>query len=331
MAVLVTGGGLLGSLIAAKLIEQGETPIIYDSAPPMEHLKTVLDLNKVKIVRADILDMPDLVDAIKKEGIDCIVHTAGLLLSGVRARPYAGVKINIIGTLNVLEAARILGIRRVVFLSTGLVQASAMDVDAKEQPNEDFIMRFISQRPRSLYAITKITGEFLGLSYHDLYGVDFVGLRIGSVFGPWKGITSGLPGRFIDQFVKRAVAGKPPLVDASFLTYKGGMEFVYAKDCANAAVLACYRDKSKLETRIYRISGKGMYTFREMVELIEKIFPEIKVPMEEVAKGTTSILPGASEQPYNSSRAENELGYVPQYDLEEAIKDYADWLRRYYL
>jgi nucleoside-diphosphate-sugar epimerase len=102
-------------LVAARLIEQGERPVIYDLAPPLEHLSTVLDLNKVKVVRGDILDVPDLFHTIEEEGIDCIVHTAGLLLSGVRTRPYAGVKINIMGTLNVLEAAKVFSLRRVVF------------------------------------------------------------------------------------------------------------------------------------------------------------------------------------------------------------------------
>jgi nucleoside-diphosphate-sugar epimerase len=331
MAVLITGGGLIGSLVAAKLIEQGERPVIYDFAPPMEHLSSVLDLNKVKIARADILDASDLVEVIKKEGIDCIVHTAGFLLSGVAARPYAGIKINIMGTVNVLEAARILGIRRVVFMTTGLVQAAALDVPAGQPLTEDFTMKFLSQRPRSLYAITKITGEFLGLSYNELYGVDFVGLRIGTVFGPWKGVTSGLPGRFVDQFVKNAVAGRAPVIDKTFLTYKGVMEFVYAKDCANAAVLACFRDKSKLLTRIYRISGPKAYTFQEVVTLMEKVFPQFTVPMDEIAKGGTGVLPGASEHVYDTSRVRNELGYMPQYDLEAATRDYADWLRRYYL
>lgn len=331
MAVLITGGGMIGSLVAAKLIKEGKTPIIYDTAPPMEHLKTVLDVDEVKIVRGDILDVFDLVNVIKKENIDYIIHTAGLLLSGVRARPYAGVQINIMGTLNVLEAARILGIKRVVFFSTGLVQAGVLDSPIDKQPNEDFTMKFISHRPRSLYALTKITGEYLGLCYNELYGVDFVGLRIGSVFGPWKGLTSGLPGRFIDQFVKRAVAGEPPLIDEKFMTYEGGMEFVYAKDCANAAVIACDRDKNQMKTKIYRISGSKMYSFQEVIGLMEKIFPKFKIPVDQIDKKVTSVLPGASATPYDKTRSEKELGYIPQYDLEVAVRDYATWLKHHYL
>ena len=107
MAVLVTGGGMVGSQIAAQLLKRGEPFVIFDSAPPMQHLATVVDVNKLKIVKGDILSMPDILHVIQDERIDRIIHTAGFLLSAVRERPYDGINVNIMGTLNILEAARL--------------------------------------------------------------------------------------------------------------------------------------------------------------------------------------------------------------------------------
>ena len=144
MAVLITGAGLVGSLTAAKLVEKGERPVLYDVAPPMDHLATMVDLSRVKVVAGDILDLPELLRVIKAENIDRIIHTAGLLLAGVKARPYTGIKINIDGTVTVLEAARLMDIKRVVFTSSATVVYGLFNAPAKAPYEEDFTMRCLS-------------------------------------------------------------------------------------------------------------------------------------------------------------------------------------------
>ena len=82
-------------------------------------------------------------------------------------------------------------------------------------------------RPKNIYPITKLTCEYLGLSYHDLYGVDFITVRFSSVFGPWLGVTSGIPGRTIDQFAKPAVAGKKIIIEDTMLSYADWLRKYY--------------------------------------------------------------------------------------------------------
>jgi nucleoside-diphosphate-sugar epimerase len=86
MTVLVTGAGLLGLQVAAKLVEKGEKAILYDIAYDLESLPTIADMEKITTVTGDLVDLPLLIDVIEGEAVKRIIHTASLLLSGVRAR-----------------------------------------------------------------------------------------------------------------------------------------------------------------------------------------------------------------------------------------------------
>lgn len=330
MAILVTGGGMIGSQVAAQLLMCGERTVIFDSAPPMAHLATVLEVDKVKIVKGDILSMPDILHAIRENGIDRIIHTAGLLLSGVKERPYDGCNINIMGTLNILEAAKITGIKRVVFSSTGLVSFGAIDGVSELPLREDFIMKCLSHRPKAIYPVTKLACEYIGLCYYDLFGVDFVAVRFGSVFGPWLGgMASSIPGRTIDQFMKPAIWGKKIVIEDPLLSYAGGTDFVYSKDTAKSCICACFADEGKMKTRVYNVTGGQFITFQELIDIVKKIFPGVEIEVKYISKTGSALFPYPTSKPRDISRAREEIGYVPEWDMERALRDYTDWLRKY--
>ena len=326
MAVLVTGAGLLGSQVSAALVERGETPVLYDIVYDWKSVSTTVDTGRVKAIVGDILDLPFLIDIMKRENIDRIIHTASLLLSGVKARPYSGVKVNILGTLNILEAAKIVGAKRVVFTSSAIVMTGARD-SATAPLQEDFTMRYLSQRPTSIYAITKLTAEYLGLSYQAAFGVDFAALRIGGLFGPWGAAPSGVPARLADNFVRNATLGKPVIFDDPFFTFSGVHDFVYSKDVAKACLLACFADE--LKTRVYNVSWGKPLTFQDFIDVTKGLFPGAEIMVKEMAKGGMSNMP-ANVFPYDISRARDELGYEPEFDLASAFSGYRDWLLRYY-
>jgi nucleoside-diphosphate-sugar epimerase len=329
MAILVTGGGMVGSQIAAQLLERGEKFVIFDAAPPLHHLSTVVDLKRVKIVRGDLLSTPDLVHTIRNEGIDRIIHTAGMLLSGVRERPYDGININIMGTASVLEAARLEGIKRVVFTSTGLVSFGAVDPGWPEPVDVDFQMKMLTHRPKAVYPVTKLACEYIGLCYHQLYKVDFVIVRLGSVFGPFLGVASSIPGRTIDQFIRPAIAGKKVIVEDPLLSYGGGADYVYSKDTARACICACFAEAEKIKTRVYTVTGGQFVTFQDLIDTVKKIFPKVEIELKHVSKGGAAGFPHPNTQPKDISRSRDEIGYVPEYPLEKALTDYAEWLGKY--
>lgn len=326
MTTLITGAGLIGTLAARKLVEMGERPVLYEIAPQMGNIESYLDINKVKLIRGDVLDLPDLLRTIKSENVDRIIHTASLLTAGVRERPYAGTKINLLGTMNILEAARLMNIKRVVFCSSNTVQMGTYEQPSTVPYVEDFPMNAINGRPRSVYAALKLVSEWIGLDYNERFGLDFVATRFCGVFGPWKGVPAGLPTRMMKEFIEKPLAGQNINIDDPVLTWSGCDELVYAKDAANSTVLACYA--SNPVSRIYNITMGRSYMFDELLEVIKKTFPQIKIEVPKISSGGMGGYPYKREQPTDITLARTELGYEPEFDtIEKAIVDYDEWIK----
>ena len=326
MATLVVGGGMVGSQAAAQLLKRGERTVVFDVAPNIAHLQTVLDPAAIKVVRGDILELAELLDVIRSEGIDRIIHTAGLLFDGVQRRPYAGTKINVVGTLNVVEAARLAGVRRVVFCSTGFVYHGLGSIPEGEPLDEDAPMRMVSERPTVFYAVSKLASEYIGLSYCQNYGLDFVVVRFYGVFGPWRGPVAGMPGRFMDQFARPGARGETIWLNDPDLMWHGlGGAFVYAKDAAKATVLGAFAENPS--TRVYNIGMARRYEFPELLEIVSRVFPASRVEMAPAVAERVAGKARAGAGSPSIARAQKELGYQPDYEVEPALQDYAAWLR----
>jgi len=106
--ILVTGGsGLVGVYVVAMLLDKGERPVVYDVGVNQSLLKAVgVDIKGVPLVQGDILDLTGLVSVIREHRINRVIHLAGLMGEEVQRDPYNGVRLNVMGTMNVLEAAR---------------------------------------------------------------------------------------------------------------------------------------------------------------------------------------------------------------------------------
>src|ERR687892_562574 len=118
MNILVTGAGLIGCHLARRLADAGDKATLYELSPNREYIQKIVGRDRVQIVAADIRDLPALIQSLKKYDADTIVHTAGLIGKRVAENTYTGSTNNILGTINVLEAARLRGVRRVVYVST---------------------------------------------------------------------------------------------------------------------------------------------------------------------------------------------------------------------
>ena len=115
--ILITGGsGLVGAYAVQMLMERGERPVIFDVALNERLLGAVgVDTSKVTMIRGDMADMPALISAVRDHDCDQIIHLAAFLGEEVQRRPYSGVRLNFMGTINVFEAARLENVKRVVF------------------------------------------------------------------------------------------------------------------------------------------------------------------------------------------------------------------------
>jgi nucleoside-diphosphate-sugar epimerase len=314
---MVIGSGLIGSQVARILVEHGEKPVLMDHAAQPHAIGQIVDLAKVTLIAGDILRPLSIVDALRAHGITKIVHTAAnpLLTVGAQKEPYAAISLNIMGTMNVLEAARVCGLKRVVVSSSSVLnhylEGGADDGDFGKE--EGF------PRPTTFYAATKQAVESLGLNYARWCGIEFAGLRYGAAFGPWSGAGGGGPSNIVREAMRNALAGKEATVPP------GPMEWVYSKDAARGTVMAL--DAKDLGSRVFNITMGSVTTPSEMASAIAAVIPGAKVKFD--APAGTAIALSNRDTGADLGRAKQFLGYQPEFKLHDALKDLAHWMQRY--
>jgi len=306
MAVFMTGGyGHIGSWTAYLLAKEGEEVIIYDTNPIAPDYLSHISKG-IRFIRGDVMDFAGLTQVFQqhRHEIDGIIHTVAVMGEFVPTNPHRNVMLNIDGSLNVLELARIFDIKKVLYTSTGAVYG-AVDGVASEDKNPP--------NPADLYGASKVSCEYLGRQYEANFGLDFRICRLYFVYGPGK-----FPSRFINLY--KVAFGA--LEGLQGLTLERGadqkLDFTYVEDVARGVVML-YRAED-LKHKIFNIATGVGSSVGTVVELAQKYthFPV------EVEIGPGRIIPRS--EALDISRATEELGYRPNYSLEEGVKLYADWL-----
>ena len=313
MTILVTGAGIVGTHLASALVKRGDMPILFDKSPQPHSIAKLVPLDRIKLVTGDILNFEELSHVIRRNKIKVIVHTAAAIR--FEDSPYAGVSVNYGGTANVLEAARILDVNRIVFTSSHSIYQAWTRGWQKDEPfDEDAPIE-----PGNLYAATKAGSEFLGAAYAQKYGLEFVSLRYPFIFGPWVGSTGGTANELISKIITdvRAGTSKPAkrLFDAD--------EFIYSIDVARSIIAAI--DSKKPAHNAYNIGMGEICTFERLVRLVEDIIGmDIKITIEPPGTQRRAYKGFAYRTaPASIKRAELDLGYRPVFDLESALRDYS--------
>jgi len=315
MTVLVIGGGLIGSQIARLLVEAGERPVVMDAAPQRDALADIVDPDRITLVQGDVLEPLGLVRIMRTHGVRRVVHTAAnpLLTLGAQENPHAAIQVNILGTCNVLEAARALDLGRVVVTSSNVLSHHvAGGADGGDLMREDPF-----PRPATFYAATKQAVESLGLNYARWCGVDFVAVRYGAAAGPWRGRGGGGPSNIFRAAVEGALRGEEASVPP------GAMDWVYSKDAAAGTVLAL--NASGLASRVFNVAMGRLYTGDELAAAVREVIPGARIRVATPPGTAVSVQPMAGA--VDLSRARAELGYAPVYDMPAAVRDYVAWYR----
>lgn len=260
MTTLVTGAGLIGSAAAELLAARGGRVVVLDIRRP-EVLPEGITFEAADIIDADALDR-----IIAAHGIREVIHTAALRSSALRADPLTGLRVNLLGTTTVLESARRCRLRRVVLVSSTTVLYAGFPTLGPAPIPEDAALHLISQRPGSLYAISKLAGEQLGLLYRDLHGVDTVSLRYGAVIGGRRADQTSVPGRLFSTLVTAAREGRALRLDDPLLVWAGPEEFVDVRDCAGAAVAAL--DAARPALGVYNITHPGQWSLDAVIAAV---------------------------------------------------------------
>jgi nucleoside-diphosphate-sugar epimerase len=304
---LITGGaGFIGSHIVEELVRRGESVRILDnlSTGRKENLSAVLD--KVDFHDGDICD-PEMLRGVF-EGVDYVIHLAALS-SVVRSieDPVATTQVNMIGTVQVLLAAREAHVRRVVMAATGAAYGDNPVLPRVETQMPD---------PLSPYALVKLAGEFYGKIFHRLFGLEFVALRFFNVFGPRQNPKSPYTG-VMSKFITAYLSGKTPTI---FGNGEQSRDFVYVASIVDGTLRAC--EKPGVAGKVINIGTGVGTTLNQTIKLLNHILnvqvtPQYGPPrLGDVMHSTADI-----------SLARAVLGYEPLVSFEEGLRRTVAWLR----
>ena len=326
MTTLITGAGLIGTLTARHLLEQGAKAVLFDVSPQHDSVAATLHPLKAPVLAGDVSSYPALEAVIQAHGVRGIVHTAAMLTAGIKADPARGMTVNIIGGMNVLEAARKLGLGRVVIASSSTVSYAAFASNPGERYPEDFRMAVLSERPTTFYSAGKLAQEHLALVHAAEYGTDMVLLRYGAVVGEWAGPNRSIPGRLVRALLLPAIQGKTAVIDDPMLVWQGGDDFVDARDVARANVAALNAPAPR--QRVYHVTFGRMHAFADFVAAVTSLYPGFKTDVRVTAKAGFAGFPKVRPATSDMRAAEAELGFTPRYDLRAALEECAKQLAR---
>ncbi|MCJ7604853.1 MAG: NAD(P)-dependent oxidoreductase [Dehalococcoidales bacterium] len=309
MTYLVTGGtGFIGSRIVRDLVRQGEDVVIYDWAPATDGLERLLDKQEieqhVKLVAGDVTDFPFLVRTLKDNNVESVVHLAALMYLDVNANPLRGIRVNCEGTVNVFEAARLLGLKKVVWESSGSV------FGPPEKYAEEYIPNDAPHYPQNLYGAAKSFDENAAAYYTDRYRVDITALRLVMVYG--AGQKRGRNARIIRELVANPAIGIPGNVPAAADNLLGWM---YVDDAARATVMAC--QVANPPTRAYSVRG-DICTIGEIAEYVKRLAPGADITLLPPEKSGASTIMTCK---YDMTPFETEIGYRPQWTIRDGLRE----------
>ncbi|MBI5159756.1 SDR family NAD(P)-dependent oxidoreductase [Candidatus Micrarchaeota archaeon] len=307
LKILVTGGaGFIGSHLVDRLVERGDEVVVYDNFSPYysgkeKNIQKHVDgKNKnFQLVRADILDFEKLCASIK--GCDAVVHLAaqpGVRYSLENASEVA--KINVDGTVNVLEACVKSTVKKLVFGSSSSVYGDVEKLPAREE---------YACNPISPYGASKLAGEKFCECYSRMFGLQIPILRFFTVYGPRQ-----RPDMGIHKFVKA-------VMDGGEITVFGGgkqtRDFTFVSDIVEGVSSAV--DK-KVETTPINLGGGNNISVNELVKAIEEACgKKAKIKNVEWQKGDVKDTLASNE------KAGKLLVWKPRVKIHDGLKEYVKW------
>jgi UDP-glucuronate 4-epimerase len=314
MNFLVTGGaGFIGSHVCERLLHDGHAVWAFDDLNPFydpqlkrRNLRDIQALAKpFEFIHGDLTDAAALDELFASVKFDQVIHLAAR--AGVRpslAEPALYQRVNVEGTVNVLEAARKTGVAKITLASS----SSVYGVNAKIPFSEsDPIFSAISP-----YAASKLASEALGHTYHHVYGMDVVMLRFFTVYGPRQ-----RPDLAIHKFARLITTGQPIPVFGDGSTAR---DYTYVTDTVQGVIAATQKE---FGFEIFNLGESQTVKLSQLIELLE------------TALGRKAIIDRQPLQPgdvpitfADITKARAKLGYNPQVKIEQGIPLFAEWFRK---
>ena len=321
MTILITGiAGFIGSHLARNLLIRGDKILgidnisdYYDVNLKYDRLNILKKYKNFIFEKVDISNYSDLEKIIKKHKVSKICHLAAQ--AGVRyslEAPMEYIKSNIVGHLNMLEICRNYEIKNIVYASSSSVYGGNTKVPFSVSDRVD--------SPVSLYAATKRSDELMSYTYNHLYGINTIGLRFFTVYGPW-----GRPDMATWIFTKKIINDEPIEVFNN-----GNMErdFTYIDDIINGTISildSCKDDSNESFSRVYNIGNNKPENLLNFITLIEENLGKkaIKI-MKPLQKGDVANTYADIKD------IQADYNFIPKTKLVEGIPRFIEWFKSYH-
>ncbi len=302
---MVTGGfGFVGRHLVRMLLDRGDKVTVFDMVPSSPFLEDIKGEFNARV--GDLANMAHVVEVVRENQIETIYHLGAAIPPLTERDPSTAFSTNVVGTQNILEVARLLGVRSVIFAST---HSSYSDGDA-------FIPMDYPQRPGTVYGMTKVCGERLGEAYWRHFGVNFRGVRYCTVNGPGRGGVN--PGQFVVWTMQMAALKRPFKV---FVEPDVEVASIYVKDAAKALIDLNDADEKKLRYRVYPVMAYTV-TGRQLADVAKKYVPEADISFrvnEDMMEKVRSL---NLARRMDIEPARRDWGFAPQFDLDKSMADY---------
>ncbi len=310
---LITGGaGFIGSHLVDSLLSEGNNVITIDNFDPfyskevkLKNISSALTFDTFQLIEGDIRDKNLVDDIFNNNHIDIVIHLAAK--AGVRPSIESTVEyydVNINGTLNILEMMKKYNVKNLVFASSSSVYGNNKKIPFSESDVVDY--------PISPYAATKKSGELLCHTYHHLYDFKINCLRFFTVYGPRQ-----RPDLAIHKFSKMILNDETIPMFGDGTTKR---DYTYIDDIIQG-IKQSINNLNGFE--VFNLGESRTIMLKELIALIEKEIGK-KADIKKLP-----LQPGDVEQTYaDITKAKKMLGYNPQYQIEEGIKNFVEWLKK---
>lgn len=297
MNFFITGAaGFLGSHLANLLVREGHQVRGIDDLSAGDSAALSPD---VLFTRGDVNDRPKLWTLL--QDVDCVYHLAARVSvqeSVLYPREYNAT--NVGGTVSLMEAMRDVGVRRVVFISSGAVYG-----EQEQQPVQETAFPI----PNSPYAVSKLAAEYYVRTIGDLWGIDTVSLRVFNAYGPGQRLPPSHP-PVIPYFLRQAIKGGSLVVHG-----KGDQtrDYVFVDDVVTAMIAAS--TAPGVDNLVINVGGGVGTSVRDLVRMV----------LETTAAGSEvitnpKVTPGVSRMAADLTLAREKLGYQPRFSLAEGLR-----------
>ncbi len=297
----VTGAqGFIGSWVVKALVERGDMAVVFDRSDDSRRLAAVMKqeaLERVRFAIGDITDGAAVRAAIEASGARRVIHLAGLQVPTCKADPVAGALVNVVGTLNIFEAARGVGAERVVYASS----AAVFGMSEESAPLDESA----ACDPTTHYGVFKRANEGNARVYFLDHGLSSAGLRPYTVYGVGRdtGITSDPT-----KAIKAAILGRP-----FHIRFGGATDFQYVADTA-AAFIAC-ADRAPAGDFVFNLHGETTEV-AEMVRVIDEELPAHQRGLVTFGGAPIPVAPHLSDAAIRAT-----IGDVPSTPLAEGVRE----------